>query len=108
MKYQLAFIKAVLIPDEAAFEAAFGRSFAPVPESSLSASSSCASGPAVAHGPMSLQSFRASLLPAPPAKKPRIGSPVEQASLDIRRSAMSGGITTVLSSFVLFIFSYDD
>ena len=107
MTYQLAFIKAVLIPDEAAFEAAFGRSFAPAPESSSSASSSCASGPAVANGSMSLQSFRASLLPVPPAKKARIGSPIEQASLDIRGSAMSGGITIALSSCVLFILSYD-
>ena len=100
MKYQLAFIKAVLSPDEAAFEAAFNRSFAPIPETSSSAVSGLASGPVGVSNAMSLQSFRASLLPAPPAKKPRIGPFVDQTSIDIRGSALSSGFPQC--AFTLF------
>ena len=90
LAYQLAFIGAVLVPDDAAFEASFSRSFGPEPISSSSSNSGVVSESAAVRQSFSLQSFRASLFPVPPAKKPRIGPSSDPVSFDIRGSAGNG------------------
>ena len=97
LAYQLAFIRAVLVPNDVDFEASFSRSFGPEPLSSSSSNSGSASEPTAVRQSMSLQSFRASLFPAPPAKKPRIGSSSDPISFDIRGSVGSG--SSLLLSF---------
>ena len=118
MRYQLAFVKSVLFPDDIAFEQAFSRSFAPPAQSSSSSSSTSspeAGAASVTSSPAGFtwQTFRAGLVAAPQSKRPRInctavnaesaeprGSPI-LPSIDIRGSALRG-VAPVSSSSTSF------